>query len=127
MGEGPDWEAVVTLDPSTPLDPEDLLAHAHGFLVADAEGDVGVVDEVHPAQARTEGMLSVRYGWFGRRLRVVPFEEVEEILPDEERLILRPSLAARQARDARATQAQLDHQARPGLLWRGLKRSGRSG
>jgi hypothetical protein len=91
---GTGWEAVITLDPWTPLDPKDLLAHAHGFLVADADGEVGVVEEVHPTHGHTEGTLSVGCGWFGRRLLAIPFEEVEEILPDEERLILRSGLAA---------------------------------
>jgi hypothetical protein len=91
---GGGWEAVITLDHWTPLDPEDLLAHAHGFLVADAEGDVGVVEEVQSAPEPFDGTLSVGCGWFGRRLLAIPFEDVEEILPAEERLILRPGLGA---------------------------------
>ncbi len=94
MRAGTGWEAVITLDPWAPLDPEDLLEHAHGFLVADAEGDVGVVEEVRPAQTHGGGTLSVGFGWFGRQLLAIRFEDVEEILPAEERLILRPGLAA---------------------------------
>jgi hypothetical protein len=120
---GAGWEAVITLDPSTPLDPKDLLAHAHGFLVADAEGEVGVVEEVQPAQAHTDGTLSVGCGWFGRRLLAIPFEEVEEILPDEERLLLRPGLAAVKGarRPSNADKTGILGQVR-GLLRRGLQR-----
>lgn len=88
------WEAVITLEQWAPLRPECSLAHAHGFHVVDAEGDVGIVVEVDPAQADSDGTLSVSCGWFGRRLLTVGFEDVEEIFPAEERLILRPGLPA---------------------------------
>jgi hypothetical protein len=120
---GTGWDAVITLDPWAPLDPEDLLANAHGFLVADAEGEVGVVEEVQPAQTHTEGTLSVGCGWFGRRLLEIQFEDVEEILPDEERLILRTGLAAVKGarRPSNAGTSGILRQVR-GLLERGLQR-----
>jgi hypothetical protein len=88
------WEAVITLEQWAPLRPERSLAHAHGFHVVDPEGDVGIVVEVDPAQTEADGTLSVSCGWFGRRLLEVAFDDVEEILPAEQRLILRSGLPA---------------------------------
>jgi hypothetical protein len=91
---GASWKAVITVYVMTPLDPEQVLAEAHDFYVDDPEGPVGIVDEVRVGERKSEGTILVACGWFGRHRLALRFEDVEEIVPDEGRLILRPRLPA---------------------------------
>lgn len=86
----PGWYAVITLGFLTPVDPDDLLAGADEYLIDDEHGPIGVVDEIRPG----EGTIVVACGWFGRRRLTVRFDDVDEILPAEQRLVLRPGVSA---------------------------------
>jgi hypothetical protein len=88
------WNAVISVLPLMTLDPEYLMARAQDFHVDDPQGPVGVVDEIRPGERKGEGEIVVACGWFGRHLLTLRFEDVEEIVPGEERLILRPGLSA---------------------------------
>ena len=88
------WKSVITVSAPVPLDPDSVLAQAHGFLADDRDGPIGVVDEVIPAGVEGGGTIVVACGWFGRHLLLLAFEDVVEILPAEQRLILRPGLPA---------------------------------
>jgi hypothetical protein len=96
-GAAKGWRAIITLALSTPVEPEHVLAQAHGFLVDDESGTVGVVDEIRPAEGDTEAVLVVACGWFGRRCLTLRFDDVEEILPAEQRLVVRPGVGRRGA------------------------------
>jgi hypothetical protein len=93
-GPGPSeegWKAVVTVYPETLLDPDALLAQAYDFSVEDSEGAVGIVDDVRFA----ERTIIVASGWFGHHRQTLRFEDIEEIVPGERRLILRRRHPAR--------------------------------
>jgi hypothetical protein len=83
------WRAVITLFCATPLDPDDILAQAHGFLVDDESGPIGVVDEVRLEEADREAAIIVACGWFGRRCVTLRSRDVDEIFPAERRLVVR--------------------------------------
>jgi hypothetical protein len=87
---GDRWKAVLTVHPLEGLDPDDLLAHAHDFSIEDRDGPVGIVEDV-----RLDGTIVVASGWFGRRRLTLGFDDVEEIVPSERLLILRPGAVAR--------------------------------
>lgn len=74
--------------------PDVVLAEAHGFLVDDRDGPVGVVDAVDPIGRDGVGTIVVACGWFGRRVLTLGFDDVAEAIPAERRLILHPDLPA---------------------------------
>jgi hypothetical protein len=88
------WKAVIVVDAPVPHDPDAVLAQAHGFLVDDPDGPVGVVEEVFPTGRDGDGTIVLACGWFGRRFLTLGFEDVAEIVPAERRLILRPGFRA---------------------------------
>ena len=86
------WVVELDVDLRGPsLDPEDWLRHCHDFLVDSESGDaVGIVDQVEfaPGSSRVTALI-VLSGRFGHRvLRIAP-AEVQAIVPDERRLIVR--------------------------------------
>jgi hypothetical protein len=84
------------------------LGHCEGFRVDSHDGQIGIVEEVRPGSTRGDPeTLIVRAGRFSTRLLIVPIGEIEEILVQAERVVLRasPQLVAtgrlHQARPAR--------------------------
>jgi hypothetical protein len=72
------------------LDPEWLLSECEEFLVDGRDGrQIGVVERVESSRAtgRAEALL-VSGGWLGRRRVRVDADAVEELIPDERRLIV---------------------------------------
>lgn len=68
------------------------LGHCEGFRVDSSAGRVGLVEEVVFGGHRDRpDALVVRAGVLGRRLVLVPVEEVEGIRPRKERVLLRSS------------------------------------
>jgi hypothetical protein len=66
-----------------------LLAHCEGFDVDSPEGPVGFVESVRfVSRIDRPDMLAVRAGRFGRQLIMVTIEQVEEIRPDEQLVVL---------------------------------------
>ena len=66
------------------------LRRCEGFRVDSRTGRVGTVEELRfGSNAERPDSLAVRTGWLRRRLIVVPIEQVGEIVPRQERIILR--------------------------------------
>jgi len=73
--------------PQASLDRDYWLSHCEGYRVEGDEGRIGFVEAVsHQAGRR---MLAVRAGRLGRRLVLVPADEVSFIVPRAERIWLR--------------------------------------
>ncbi|MDQ4082699.1 MAG: PRC-barrel domain-containing protein [Actinomycetota bacterium] len=86
--DGDRWSAELAFAPLA-FDPEYWLSRSEGFLVDSPQGVVGVVDEVvRTAEGRVR-FLVVGGGWFGRRRYLVPRNDVEEIRPGPQRLLVR--------------------------------------
>lgn len=62
------------------------LLHCEGYRVDGADGRIGFVESVRHACGAT--VLAVRGGWLGRRLLLVPADEVAFIVPRAERIWL---------------------------------------
>lgn len=76
----------------TSFDREYWLGHCEGFRVEYEGGALGFVDEVRsPPDFTEKRMLAVRAGMLGRRLLLVPAEEVAFIVPRAERIWLKSS------------------------------------
>lgn len=72
------------------------LRHCHGFRVDTPRGRVGIVEDVlYGAHHDRPSALAVRGGLFGRRLELVPIEEVDTIDPRRKRLVLGASAGDR--------------------------------
>ena len=67
------------------------LAHSEGFRVDAPGGRVGRVEEVLEETGGRPRALIVRAGLLGRKLLVVPVNQVDRITPRSERILLRPS------------------------------------
>jgi hypothetical protein len=68
------------------------LRRCEGFRVDSPQGRVGFVEEVRYApRCDRPDLIAVRVGLLGRLLLIVPVEEVAEILPSEERVVLHRS------------------------------------
>jgi hypothetical protein len=66
-----------------------LLAHCEGFDVDSPEGPVGFVESVRlVSRIDRPDMLEVRGGRFGRQPIMVAIEQVEEIRPEEQLVVL---------------------------------------
>jgi hypothetical protein len=63
------------------------LSECVGFLVQTSQGLLGVVEEIRWHGDRA-GDLVVRAGKKGRRLLILPLEDVAEVVPGERRVIL---------------------------------------
>ncbi len=85
--DGNRWTAEISFTPVA-FDPNYWLSRSEGFLVDSPDGGIGVVDEI----VRTPDgdiALSVAGGWFGRRQCLIPANEVEEIRPGPQRILVR--------------------------------------
>ncbi len=68
------------------------LRRCEGFRVDSPQGRVGVVEEVrYASRFDRPDVIAVRAGRLGRLLLIVPVGEIAEILPNEERIVLRRS------------------------------------
>jgi hypothetical protein len=66
------------------------LARSEGFRVDSPYGFVGFVDGLRfESRIDQPDLLEVRVGRFGREVMLVPIEAVEEIVPAEQRLVIR--------------------------------------
>ncbi|HXF98824.1 MAG TPA: hypothetical protein VNJ46_09465 [Gaiellaceae bacterium] len=66
------------------------LRRCEGFQVDSPEGTIGYVEGVRYTSGIEEpGQLEVRAGWLGRRLLLIPVDEVEQVLLDEGRVLVR--------------------------------------
>jgi hypothetical protein len=63
------------------------LSKCVGFRVETSQGLLGVVEELRWHEDRA-GDLVVRAGKKGRRLLILPTEDVAEVVPDERRVVL---------------------------------------
>jgi hypothetical protein len=66
------------------------LARTEGFRVESPSGFVGVVDGLRfLTRIDQPDLLEVRSGRFGRDVMLIPVEAVEEVVPAEQRLVIR--------------------------------------
>lgn len=66
------------------------LHRCEGFRVDSPQGREGIVEELRfRSNAERPDSFAIRTGWLRRRLIVVPIEQVDEILPRQNRIILR--------------------------------------
>ncbi len=85
-----------TQDPHAPVDDGHWLRHCHGYRVDSPRGRVGIVEDVlYGADHDRPAALAVRGGLLGRRLELIPIEEVDTIHPRRNRLVLRASAGHR--------------------------------
>lgn len=69
-------------------DPEYWLNRCEGYRVDGPDGRIGTVVHVHHASAAGDGRLMLTTGLFCRRLVGVPFADVAEVRPWEERVVV---------------------------------------
>ncbi len=86
--DGDRWTAELTFVPVA-FAPDYWLSRSEGFLVDSPQGVIGVVDEVVRTAEGGVGFLLVGGGWFGRRRYLIPRNDVEEIRPGPQRLVVR--------------------------------------
>ena len=66
------------------------LHRCEGFRVDSPGGRLGIVEELRfRSNAERPDSLVIRTDWLRRRLIVVPIEQADEILPRQNRIILR--------------------------------------
>jgi hypothetical protein len=87
---------LVTVELGTangPREREYWLCRCHGFRVETGEHTVGIVEGVrYDSSATRPDLIEVRARHFGRRsLLIIPVDEVEEIIEEEETLLVRAS------------------------------------
>lgn len=76
---------------SSAFDRDYWLSRCQDFHVLSPEGPIGVVQEIrYGSRQDRPDVLIVRSGLFGRRVLVIPVERVQEIIPREQRIVLRP-------------------------------------
>jgi len=83
-----------------PIALEYWLSHCQGFRVDSPDGRVGFVEDVcYGVDPDRPEALAVRVGILGRKVVLVAVDEVVEIIPRKERIILRamPPLAQDEA------------------------------
>jgi hypothetical protein len=73
------------------------LRRCEGFVVVSGKARVGKVQGVRYERSTEPQLLEVRVGAFGRKLLLVPVEEVEAILPEEKRVVLHRTRAPGEA------------------------------
>lgn len=86
------WLVEVEVDlGGVNLDAEYWLSHCHGFLVDSESGEgVGVVDDVELGSGSDRVVaLVVASGWFGRHVRTIAVADVQAIVPNERRLVVK--------------------------------------
>jgi hypothetical protein len=81
-----------TTGPTAAVDDGYWLEHCEGFRVECDRGRLGFVEEVRePSTPFDRGVLGVRAGVLGRRLLLVPVDEVAHIVPRAETIWLKSS------------------------------------
>ena len=74
----------------SPVDQDYWLAHCEGFRVEEPRRRLGIVEEVLAQPNGGEGVaLAVRGGVLGRRLTLVPRQDVSFVVPRAKRVYLR--------------------------------------
>jgi len=86
---------MTGLDSSDPRDSaygrEYWLHRCEGFRIESAGREVGSVRGLRFTGSIRPGLLEVRTGLFGRRVLLIPVEQVDQIDPKARRIVLRPS------------------------------------
>ena len=86
---------MTSLDTSDPRDSaygRDYWLHrCEGFRVEAAGREIGTVHGLRFNGSIEPDLLEVRTGLFGRRVLLIPVEQVEELLPKKRRIVLRAS------------------------------------
>ena len=87
--------------PEPAFDRNYWVAHCEGYRVDGFEGRIGFVDEVrqNPADPATP-LLAIRAGVLGRRILVVPANEVHLIVPAAQQVWLRTPVSVVQSEAA---------------------------
>jgi hypothetical protein len=84
---------MTSLDTSDPRDSaygRDYWLHrCEGFRVESPDGEIGTVRGLRFRDSIEPELLEVRTGLFGRRVLLIPVDQVDEILPKEKRIVLR--------------------------------------
>jgi hypothetical protein len=92
---------MTSLDTSDPRDSaygRDYWLHrCEGFRVEAAGRGVGTVHGLRFRGSIEPDLLEVRTGLFGRRVVLISVEQVEELLPQKRRIVLRASFTDRRA------------------------------
>ena len=84
--------AIDTRDPRDSSYGRDYWLHrCEGFRVASAGREIGTVRGLRFKGSLEPDQLEVRTGLFGRRVLLIPVEQVEELLPKEKRVVLHAS------------------------------------
>ena len=74
--------------PGASFDRDYWLAHCEGFRVDTANGRLGFVTEIRAGDRPDDALLAVQAGVLGRRVVLVPLDEVEFIVPRAQRIWL---------------------------------------
>ena len=86
---------MTSLDTSDPRDSaygRDYWLHrCEGFRVEAAGREIGTVHGLRFNGSIEPDLLEVRTGLFGRRVLLIPVEQVKELLPKKRRIVLRAS------------------------------------
>jgi hypothetical protein len=86
---------MTSLDTSDPRDSaygrEYWLHRCEGFRVESNKREIGTVHGLRFKGSLEPDLLEVRTGLFGRRVLLIPVEQVAELLPKERRIVLRAS------------------------------------
>jgi len=85
----------------------DDLAGAQGYDVETRDGRVGSVAAVLPRTGGKPGFLLVHSGLLSCRLTTVPFSEVDEIQPEQRRVVLRELPATMRGTAPRGTRGRI--------------------
>jgi hypothetical protein len=87
--------------PEPSFDRDYWVAHCEGYRVESAEGRIGFVEEVrdNPGDPATP-LLAIRVGILGRRILIVPANEVHLIVPAAQQIWLRSPVSIAQSQAA---------------------------
>ena len=67
------------------------LQRCEGFRVDAPSGRIGHVTGIRFGSSAEPELLEVRAGLFGRRLLLIPVGQIEEIIPEQKRMLLNES------------------------------------
>jgi hypothetical protein len=89
-------EAMAEPSLTTPPERSYALCRCEGFRVDSPTGKVGLVEGLrYQSRIDQPDALEVRAGWLGRKLLLIPVEDVDQIFVEEGRLVLRMQPAPR--------------------------------
>jgi hypothetical protein len=66
------------------------LRRCEGFRVEAPGGRIGQVKAIRFGSTAEPEALEVRAGLLGRRVLLIPISEIEDVIPEERRLVLQP-------------------------------------